>query len=180
VVVAAQLVARAANGQAAAPPVAPGYPPPPRLVEPVFPPGAPRVTLQVDAPDARLQARVARSWLNVCDAPCGVVLDPTLEYRVGGGSVRGSAPFTLPRQARDVVVEVRAGSATGHWMGLGLMIGGAALAGVSMFVYFTDGVAGSPRSPHVGRNAAIAISIGAVLEAIGIPLWFSRTAVNVR
>jgi len=45
----------------------------------------------VDAPDARLQARVARGWLSVCEAPCGVVLDPALEYRLGGGSVRGSA-----------------------------------------------------------------------------------------
>jgi len=160
------------------PPPAAAYPPPPRL-QPLGPPGAPRVFLEAGGVPVRLQLRVSRDWQTVCDVPCGIVLDPSRLYRVGGGGAVASRPFHLPAEARDVVVRADAGSAVAHWTGLALIAWGAVCVGGGILYYATAGI-GEPQPPHTGRNAVIAISIGAALELVGVPLWFSHTSVDVR
>jgi hypothetical protein len=76
------------------------------------------------------------------------------------------------------VVEAQAGSAAAHWVGLGMMIWGGALAGLGL-VFYNSGFAGSPPDPHGHRNGTIAISIAFALEAVGIPLSLSHTSVQV-
>lgn len=149
-------------------------------------PGGPRLILHSDSPSARLQQHTQLRWRDICIAPCGYTVDPAGLYRIGGGTTRPSETFQLPRPSGDVVVDVQAGSTVKHWVGLGLMIGGVAAAayGVAVWQLFNSIESNSSQSTQpedVGRTfGVIFISVGAVLAAVGIPMWFSNTSVQIR
>jgi hypothetical protein len=175
------------------PPGYPGYPPPgpyyppPRLAEPMgLNPMGPRVFLRSDGANPRLQYLGRIKWSDVCTAPCGVNVEPGGLYRIGGGTIRKSDPFQLPRASGDVVIDVQVGSNVKHFVGLGLMIGGLVSAGYGTFFWlaFHESAMSSSYSAASDNNAArdVAIVFGAitaVLEGIGIALFSSSTSVDV-
>jgi hypothetical protein len=166
----------------------------PRLAEPMTAPvglPGPRVTLQVDNPNGRLQQHTPTAWRDVCIAPCGATVDPNGLYRVGGSRmVINSEPFQLPRGSREVVIDAQVGSKITHWVGLGLMIGGLVAAGYGFAVWqLFDSVADNGSSSSSSNEAArdfgrtvgiIGISVGVVLEIVGLPMFFNSTSVQVR
>ena len=113
---------RAATAAMPGPPMPPGPPGPPG------PPPAygygPIVTVRSDHPRARLQVQGPLKWQDVCVAPCNVPVNPQGLYRIGGGTIRPSDGFNMPRPAGQVVVEAQTGSTVKHWVGFGLIIGG--------------------------------------------------------
>jgi len=164
----------------------PAGPPPPAEAEPLV--VGPRLMLRVDNSNARLQQATQLRWKDICIAPCGVTVDPRATYRIGGGTSLTSEPFTLPRASGDVYVDAKVGSKITHWVGLGLMIGGVVAAGYGLVVWqffnsiHDDGVTSSAQDAHaIGRTFGIIfVSIGAVLELVGLPMFFSGTSVQVR
>jgi hypothetical protein len=163
-----------------------GQPPPPYAAAP--PPYAygPIVTLRADNPRARLQMMGPLKWQDVCLAPCNVPVNPAGAYRVGGGTIRSSETFQMPRQAGPVVIDAQVGSKVKHGVGLGLTIGGA-LAAVVGGIYFAAGSDNSSSDdPYYDADEAFQVVgitylvIGAVLMAIGIPLSTSHTSVTIR
>ena len=164
-------------------PAPPGSPPPPEA--PVV---GPRLMLRTDSPIARLQQATQLRWRDVCIAPCGVTVDPLATYRIGGGTSLTSEPFTLPRSSGEVYVDAKVGSKITHWVGLGLMIGGVVAAGYGLLAWqlfnsiHDDGVTTSAQDAHaIGRTIGIVfVSIGAVLELVGLPMFFNGTSVQVR
>lgn len=170
------------------PPTGPSWPPagPPPPAEP--PVVGPRLILQVDNPNGRLQQHTQLRWRDICIAPCGVTVDPRATYRIGGGTSISSEPFTLPRASGDVYVDAKVGSKITHWVGLGLMIGGLVAAGYGVLFWQLfntvrdDGYTSSAQDAHaVGRTIGIVfVSVGAVLELVGLPMFFNGTSVQVR
>ena len=170
------------------PPGPPGGPPPGYGAPPGPPPPAygygPIVTVRADHPRARLQVQGPLKWQDVCIAPCNVPVNPAGMYRIGGGTIRPSAPFNMPRPSGQVVVDAQTGSTVKHWVGFGLVLGGigAALGGTLIY-------AGAPGDdPYTGssteRDSAHAVGIvyivtGLILLAVGIPLAASSTSVEV-
>jgi hypothetical protein len=172
----------------------PGAPPagaydaaPPQLQQPMLAPPVvgPVVILRADKPRTRLQ-QMRLQWQDVCTAPCGVPVDPTGTYRVGGGSVRGSEEFRMPRPSGRVTIDAQVGSTVKHWVGVGMIIGGLAFVASGAFYY-----ADTPNSGQdlgggtTGRDLDHGIGIGymivgAIVAAIGIPLAMSSTSVEVR
>ena len=130
-----------------------GWPPPAGMAPPP-PVVGPRVILQVDNANGRLQQHTQLRWRDVCIAPCGTTVDPAALYRIGGGTSLASEPFQLPRASGDVYIDAQVGSKVKHWVGLGLMIGGAAAAlyGAATWALF-NGVADSGTSSD-GSQAA--------------------------
>jgi hypothetical protein len=186
------LLARAARADGtllaqAWPATQPPPPPPPEADAPI---AGPRVTLRVDNQNGRLQQQTPLMWRDVCLAPCGVTVDPLALYRVGGGTSLASQPFKLPRPLGEVVVEAQVASKVNHWVGLGLMIGGVVAAGYGLAVWKLfnsvpsnsasyDSGAEDVRS--FGRTVGIVfISVGTVLELVGLPMFFNGTSVEVR
>ena len=159
------------------PQYAPQYAPPPAVYGPI-------VTLQADNPRARLQVMGHLKWQDVCLAPCNMHVHPAGSYRVGGGSIRASETFTMPRQSGPVLIEAEVGSKVKRGIGIGLTIGGAvsALAGG---IYLLAANSASDSNFSNTRDAAQGIGIvylvvGAVLLVIGLPLSTSSTYVRVR
>jgi hypothetical protein len=104
---------------AAPPPDAPSPPPydgypPPQLARSMMPVAGPVVRLTTDTEAARLQLMRLR-WMNVCSAPCDVAVDPNGIYRMGGGTVRPSEEFRMPRSQGTVLIDTQAGSTVKHW-----------------------------------------------------------------
>jgi hypothetical protein len=74
------------------------------------------LTLVTDEPHLSLYAREPRkvtvddemgdSWIFVCDAPCGVRVDPRRTYRVMGESIVPSIPFNLAPGSGRVALQV--------------------------------------------------------------------------
>jgi hypothetical protein len=162
--------------------------PPPRLAEPMQPVAGPRVTLQTDNPNARLQQYTPLRWRDVCLAPCGVTVDPAATYRIGGGTSMASDPFTLPRAAGEVHIDAEVGSKVKHWAGLGVMIGGGVAALYGLFWWqvlggFADS-ANTSSSEDFGNTARniglVFIGIGAVLAIVGTVMFTGGTSVKVR
>jgi len=159
----------------------------PRLAEPMAPVAGPRVMLQVDNQNGRIQMHTATRWVDVCVAPCGRQLDPQALYRVGGGSSIASDPFQLPRASGDVYIDAQVGSKVKHWTGLGLMIGGA-VTGLYGLIYLEtssafrsfDNMAGTDLGNTARNIGYTVIGVGVVLEIVGIVLFSSSTSVQVR
>jgi hypothetical protein len=161
-----------------------GEPPPawqpirPTPMPPAPPPpvAGPRVILKVDNFNGRLQQHTQFYWRDVCLAPCGYTLDPNALYRIGGGTSIPSRPFQLPRASGDVHVDADVGSKVTQFVGLGLMIGGLAAAGYGAFFWsMARDYESAPRTFGI-----VLISVGAVLEVVGLPLFLQRTSVEVR
>jgi hypothetical protein len=165
--------------------------PPPPSVPPGPPPPVvgPRVFLNADSGAAILQQLdPALRWRNVCSTPCGMVLDASAAFRVGGGDTRPSGAFLLPRSTGDVTIKAAVGSKAKHYTGLGLMIGGgvAMAYGGAYWAFFRDlgRVANDPQFKDTSRFyetvGLVALVVGVTLVIAGIPLWFSKTTVEVR
>jgi hypothetical protein len=149
-------------------------------------PAGPRVFLRSDNANPRLQHLGRIKWTDVCVSPCGVNVEPGGLYRIGGGTIRKSDPFQLPRASGDVVIDVQAGSNVKHFVGLGLMIGGvvaAAYGSLFWFVLHESAMSDSYTAASDNRGARdVAIFFGAItaiLEGIGIPLFASSTSVEI-
>jgi hypothetical protein len=180
------------QGNNVAPPPPPGPPQPPYPPGPPGPPGAappgygygPTVILRSDHPRARLQVQGPLKWQDVCVAPCNVPVNPQGVYRVGGGSIRPSESFNMPRPAGQVVVDTQVGSTVKHWVGFGLTIGGIVSAVGGTLIY----AAAPGVDPYTGSNAerdsahvagVVYIITGLILLAVGLPLSMSSTSVDV-
>jgi hypothetical protein len=184
-------------GYPAAPPA--GYPPPPAgypapaSPTPVSPgqltppPGAPPVDgpvvqIQSNNPKARLQT-MRLTWHDVCVAPCNVPVDPKGTYRIGGGSIRPSAEFRMPRPAGTVLVRTETGSTAKHWVGVAMIIGGlgAVLGGIALYSLSSSNANYTSSQRDFNKGMGIAYMIGGgVVAAIGIPVSMSSTSVDVR
>ena len=152
--------------------------------QPYPPVYGPIVTLRADSPRARLQVMTQLKWQDVCVAPCNVPVHPGGTYRIGGGSVRGSEEFTMPRSSGQVVIDAQVGSKVKRGIGIGLTVGGAvsALVGGLVFLAAPD----SSNEPYTNNRedtqflGVFYLVIGAALMAVGIPLSTSSTSVQVR
>ena len=159
-------------------PYAQPYPPP------VY---GPIVTLRADNPRARLQVMTQLKWQDVCVAPCNVPVHPGGTYRVGGGSIRGSDEFTMPRASGQVVVDAQVGSKVKRGIGIGLTVGGA-LSALFGGIFFLAAPADTSDPYGYSNNnredaqflGVFYLAIGAALMAVGIPLSTSSTTVQVR
>jgi len=153
---------------------------------PLSPNGGPVVTLHADNPKARLQQEVQLQWKNICVVPCGVPVDPAGTYRVGGGAIRPSLEFRMPRPSGPVLLDVQTGSVVKHWVGFGLTLGGGllALAGVGYIAlapYATENGQKTTTAKDAFRAIGIAgLVSGVVLAAVGVPFWISHTSVEVQ
>jgi len=164
------------------PSYAPSYPPvrPPGAAaqpsRPGFPPIAgPTVQLITDNSRARLQQQFQLRWTDVCAAPCGIAVNPAATYRVGGGSLRATAPFTMPRSSGPVLVDAKMGSNVKHWVGVGLTIaGGVNLLGGAVYLIAAQNATGTigdvSKKDYFTVYGVVGLVIGAVLTGIGIPL----------
>jgi hypothetical protein len=196
--------ATAAHAQevpAAPPPPPTGAPPPPpppppydmaapQLQQPMAAPYGPVVRINSTSPAARLQV-MRFKWTDVCRAPCGVPVDPNGAYRIGGGTIRPSEEFRMPRPSGVVDITTDPGSTVKHWVGIGLAAGGAGslLASVLYFAAASNASANSTdvfgQSHTSDKDAFKALGIvylviGVALVAVGIPLAASSTSVEVR
>ena len=160
---------------------------PPRLTEPMQPVAGPRVILRADNPSARLQQFTPLRWRDVCITPCGVTVDPAGTYRIGGGTSINSDTFTLPRAGGDVYIDAQVGSKVKHWVGLGLMIGGAVAAGYGLLWWQLFSAADDPYNSSLNdfRNTMqnvglFIVGVGAVLEIVGVVLFSGGTSVRVK
>jgi len=193
------LVVKGAVAFAQAPP--PAYPaphdayPPPAYPPPAYPPPAypyqlpqptlgPVVHLRADNPKAQLQQLQLR-WRTICVAPCGRPADPAGYYRIGGDTIRPSAPFRLPRPSGEVLIDTHVGSNVRHFVGLGLGIGGIVAAAYGTVVLslgqaVNDGTStGNDASQFFYAYGIAFIVVGAVLGVVGISLWNTSTTVDV-
>jgi hypothetical protein len=146
----------------------------------------PIVTLRADHPRARLQVMGPIKWQDICVPPCNLPVHPAGSYRIGGGSLRPSEAFSMPRQSGSVAIDARVGSKIKHGVGLGLTIGGAVAAALGG-LYLVSASSYSESDDPYGNRREIAQSagslflvVGAVLLAIGIPLAASSTSVTIR
>lgn len=152
------------------------YAPPPAVYGPL-------VTLRADNPRARLQVMGQLKWQDICVAPCNVQVHPAGSYRIGGGSIRASETFTMPRQSGPVLIEAEIGSKVKRGVGVGLTIGGAvsALAGGIYLVAASSTSDGFTNNKQALQGIGIIyLVVGAVLMGIGLPLSTSSTYVRVR
>ena len=142
------------------------------------------MTLRADNPRARLQVMGQLKWQDVCLAPCNMHVHPAGAYRVGGGTIRASETFTMPRQSGPVLIEAQVGSKVKRGVGIGLTIGGAVSAIAGGF-YLVAASGTSNGEYYNGKDALqglgiVYLVVGAVLLAIGLPLSTSSTYVRVR
>jgi hypothetical protein len=164
--------------------VAPGpgpAPMPPNYRPPV---AGPVVTLRADSHKARLQVQGPLNWQDVCVTPCNVAVNPAAIYRVGGGTIRGSDSFNMPRPVGQVLVDAHVGSTIKHWVGVGLLIGGALSAAGGIYYYSqADSLASSSNGAiEKGFYQGVGIGeiiVGVILLGVGIPLALSSTSVEV-
>lgn len=180
------LLVRAAHAEAPFQLAQAAWPPPAGIPQPEPPIAGPRVILQVDNPNGRLQQHTQLRWRDICIAPCNVTMDPRGLYRIGGGTSIASDPFTLPRASGDVYIDAQVGSKVKHWVGLGLMIGGLVAAGYGLFFWeisraANDNTSSGQEARDFVRNIGITfVSIGGVLEIVGGTMFFGGTSVQVR
>ena len=157
-----------------------GYARPPRV-------GGPVVIVRSDNPQARLQTQGGLKWRDVCVAPCNVPVNPVGLYRIGGGTIRPSDAFNMPRPAGKVVVQAQAGSNVKHWVGVGLIVGGVIDGALGGLYYASASDLANSSSNTTGQGkeyfqtiGIVSIVTGVILLAIGIPLAASSTSVEVR
>jgi hypothetical protein len=166
------------------PPGAPPYPYTPRLQQPMQPVNGPIVRLMADNPSAKLQM-MRGNWTDICRTPCGVPVDPNGMYRVGGGSIRASEEFRMPRPGGMVDINAHTGSTVKHWVGFGMILGGAgslalgalefaAASGTSCSDIYATTSCDSYKAAGI-----VYVIVGVVLLAIGIPFSASHTSVSV-
>ena len=115
---------------------APPEPPPvlPVVVAPPSPTAAPRpgevpegvfVELRADAPGVRIDRYVGddSARIAVCSAPCRRVLPRDGRYVIDGVGIRTTSRFSLPEDQRQLILDVKAGSAAQNVGGAFLIVG---------------------------------------------------------
>ena len=145
--------------------------------------------LRVDNPNGRLQQHTQLRWRDICIAPCGVNAGSDGDSTASAAARRWRRNRSACRARRgDVFIDAEVGSKVKHWVGLGLMIGGVVAAGYgfAFWQFFNSFAANDMTSTaqdarSFGRTVGIVfLSVGAVLEAVGLPMFFSGTSVQVR
>jgi len=173
------------------PPGPPGGPPPGYGAPPGPPPPAygygPIVTVRSDHPRARLQVQGPLKWQDVCIAPCNRPVNPQGLYRIGGGSIRPSETFNMPRPSGRVVIDTQIGSTVKHWVGVVLIIAGVVDAGFGTLYYLSADTLATSSSNTTDLSKGyfqtvgiVGIVTGLVLLGVGIPLSMSSTSVEIR
>jgi len=144
-------------------------------VRPGFvPEEGPTVRLITDNARARLQRQFQLRWTDVCAAPCGIPVNPTGTYRVGGGSLRATDPFSMPRSSGGVLIQAKMGSNVKHWVGIGLTIaGGLNLLAGGLYLLAAQDATGNvgdvSKKDYLTVYGVAGLIVGAVLTGIGIP-----------
>jgi len=145
------------------------------------------VTLRADHPGARLQMMGQLRWQDICVTPCNVPVWATGLYRIGGGSIRPSETFNMPRRSGQVQIDAEVGSTVKHWVGFGLTLGGAGAALLGILEYMTAPTYDPNNYPYTSSTAdsqrtggIVFIIAGLTLLAVGIPLSMSATTIDVR
>jgi hypothetical protein len=117
--------------------------------------------------------------MDVCREPCNIPVDPNGWYRVGGGSVRPTEVFRMPRSSGDIIVDAKVRGRGRRVFGIIATIAGAALAAAGT-VTLSSGTDPSGERTPPSAGAAVLVG-GGVVAAIGIWLWAtSGSAVEVR
>jgi len=128
--------------------------------------------------------QTALRWQDVCLTPCNVPVSPAGVYRVGGGTIRASESFNMPRPSGQVLIDAQVGSKVKRGVGVGLTIGGG-IAAAAGGVYLLA-AAGSNNDGFTNTKDALTafgilyLVVGVVLLAVGIPLSTSSTSITVR
>jgi len=140
--------------------------------------------LYADTPKARLQTQGPLQWRDVCVTPCNVAVDPAAVYRVGGGTIRPSDSFNMPRSSGRVIIQASYGSNVKHWVGVALIIGGLLNAAFGGF-YYSSADELARNDPNNGADFYRGVGIGSIIHGgvvagIGIALALSSTSVDVR
>jgi hypothetical protein len=145
------------------PPVPPVAVPPPGLAAHPRPAEVPEgvfVELRVDAPGVRIDRyesdgeRVA-----VCSAPCQRVLPRDGLYVIDGPGIRTTSRFSLPEDRRQLILDVKAGSAAQN-------VGGAFLIGGGVVTLFFALFAGLPPGPDAPVESSASTIGGGTREAL--------------
>lgn len=171
--------AAAPTPDANATPVSPGQLTPPPGTPPI---NGPVVQIRSSNPKARLQT-MRFTWRDVCTAPCNVPVDPNGTYRIGGGSIRPSAEFRMPRPAGTVLVRTETGSTARHWVGVAMIVGGlgAVLGGIILRSLASSNTNYTSEQRDFYKAVGIVEIVGgAAVAAIGIPVSMSSTSVEVQ
>jgi hypothetical protein len=179
----------AAATRAAPPPYPPAPGNPPAAYQPQPPlaaPTGPLVKLQANKPQAILQQLRLRTWQDLCLMPCGIVVDPTGSYRVGGEGLRDTSSFQMPRPSGEVLVDANMGTSARRRTGIGLTLGGfgAALLGGLTARLGIESDSQSTSNQNTSTNSTgglVLLIVGIAAVAVGIPLWVtSRSSAEVR
>jgi hypothetical protein len=131
---------------------------------------------------ARLQQQLQLTWTDVCAAPCGRTVDPNGTYRLGGGSLRPTDPFRMPRADGLVRISGNMGSNVKHWVGLALGIGGLldAAVGALSVAYAQNATgeisAGLSKKEYYTFTGILGIATGAVLLGVGTYMFASSSS----
>jgi hypothetical protein len=186
--VASSLGSAAARGQTPAEPA----PPLSSVVAPPGPTAAPRpgevpegvfVELRADAPGVWIDRYVGDgARVTVCSAPCRRVLPRDGLYVIDGVGIRTTSRFSLPEDQRQLILDVKAGSAAQNVGGAFLVVGGGATILFAL-------VAGGPPGPDasvqssgsmIGDGTRVALLVGGGLAvALGAILSLtSKTTVT--
>jgi len=151
---------------------------------PAFRLKGPFVRLHADNPRARLQ-HLSLRWMDVCTAPCEQPVDPRGLYRVGGGTIKASPSFQLPRSSGAVDVHASVGSVIKYWVGVAIAANGlAALAFGGLLVASTDDSTSTLNATNRDSQHATGVAylvLGAICMVVGLPLWLgNNTTVEVQ
>jgi len=119
-------------------------------------------------------------WEDVCTMPCGYPVEADGLYRVGGGTIKPSPTFQMPRQEGNVLVEARVGSVVKYWIGAGLALGGLGSMALGGILLANEGNGNTdpygnatPNTAHVfGWSYLVS---GVIMALVGLPLCLSNT-----
>jgi len=152
----------------------------------------PTVKLRADDVRTALQLKVApEDWRDVCLTPCGMVVDPSRIYRVGGHPFNPSDPFRLPRPSGQVTIDAHLGSQASTTVGRVLTPVGLGVAVSGALVYWL----GSQQTDESTENdvplpstetllhvyGLASLVVGAGLAVAGAIVWTgNRSTVEVR
>jgi hypothetical protein len=186
VAIASSLVSATARAQTPADQASPGQPSATAVVvAPPDPtvaarPGETRegvfVELRADAPGVRIDRYVrGGAMITVCSTPCRRVLPRDGLYVIDGAGIRTTSRFSLPDYRRQLILDVKAGSAAQN-VGGGVLIVGGVLA------LFFDLLSGpGPDAPvesnasSIGDGTRVALLIGGAL-AVTLGTYLTLTS----
>jgi hypothetical protein len=112
-------------------------------------------------------------WEPICVTPCTVKVDPNSHFRIAGENVAPSKNFTLPRDRKNLTLNVSGGSVLAYDAGVGLTTLGAVLLAAGFFAVFYASTVNNPNDQSSLRTVGFTLGgAGIVTGAVGMPLWF--------